>query len=290
MIALASPEQDPFSARYVHELNAHEWHVEEVYAQALAGVCSNTTRVLDCGANVGHTVALAAALGCHVTAYELQPRLHILTKLTAAANGWQDRVVLRSGVAPRPGTFGPFMYTPLGTSSGYPNVNMFPSTTGNCTQSDSPYCEKQVEIVNILEDFNTNIQFVKLDTDSNELELMLALIDKMNKTGLDIINFIVEGNMPVPMPTNSTPIYQLCVMGYHAFLLANPKLSPFYDPIASVMHRVKMKGYIEDAFYVKECTSLDTIIGHIRKWNGNFVGNWWLTKDKTQYAALVAPS
>lgn len=291
MITLASPDQDPFSARFAEELNSHEWHVEEAFAQALEGKCDKQLgRVLDCGANIGTTMSLAASMGCHVIAYEMQPRMHFLMNLTVLANGWTDRVLVKSGVTVASGnSYGPFRYTPLGTADGYPNPNLFPTIEGSCPEPDGRYCEKAVSLVNILDDFNGDIELVKLDTDSNELELMSALIGKMKETGFKINNWIIEGNNPRQLAPEQTPVYELCVtMHYHTFLLDNPKLE-FYTPVAQYLHRVTMKGYIHDAYYIKDgCSGIVHVLNHIRhNFNAYFVGNLWLTNDENLLKILV---
>jgi len=252
MIALASPEQDALSARLMRETNGHEWHVESAYAQALHEECisGHQALVLDCGANVGQTMALAASLGCHVVGYELQPRLHKLLKLTAVANGWESRWTVRSGVSTKDNEtlHGPFQYTRLGTTAAYDDPTGFLSAGPcgcDCDPSSDPYCFRDVKMSNILNDFNSDVSLVKLDVDSSELLVMIALMDKMKDSGLRIKNFIVEGNNIANLTPLENPIYRLCAeMGYYPFLLDGPD---FFSGLESMVIEVKNTAYIHIA-------------------------------------------
>lgn len=291
MLALAFPHQDPFSARLIHELNGHEWHVEEVYAQALAKACSAGPRakVLDMGANVGHTMALAASLGCSVVGYELQPRLHRLINVTITANGWNDRVFIRAGAGTEDGMppVGPKEYTHLSSEQGYLDVNNFPHFQGDCASPDGVYCERPVSVVNVLRDFDQDLAFVKLDMDSSELVLLRALVEKMKATGLKIANVVIEGNNPQQIATRDTALFEMCdALGFHAFVLDSP--ANFYGPVAHLLKLVKNRGFIGHAYYVPDAPTLEIVIEHVRaKFSSRFVGNFWLTSDPLQVAELV---
>jgi FkbM family methyltransferase len=289
IIALASPEQDPLSARLMHETNAREWHVESAYAQALHEECLIGGLVLDCGANVGQTMALAASLGCHVVGYELQPRLHVLLKLTAIANGWENRWTVRSGVSYKENDIisGPLRYTTLGTVDDFAEPTGFlTSSESDCELASDPYCFKDIKLSNILDDFTSDVSLVKLDVDGIELLLMNALMDKMKGSRLHIKNFIVEGNNLANLTPKKNPIYRLCAeMQYHPFLLDGPD---FFTGLENLVVEVKNSGYISRAFYVADCENVAKLIQGIgERFGGSFSGNWWLTSEEKHLKLLM---
>ena len=279
MLATPSPEQDPFSARLIHSLNGREWHVEEAFAEALPALCKNGGKVIDAGANIGHTVALAASLGCRVVAYELQPRLHKLIKISALANDWD--VTVRNGASHLDSqVIGPINYYPLDTMKGYRNAESFLScSVGDCSPSPgNKRCITSVPLDNILRDLDGDLALVKLDVDSIELDLLQALTDKMKSSGHKIHNFILEGNNPRHIPVQDTAVYSLCLSGYSVIFLNSPNIDTFYSPILHLTKRISTKGYLGDAMYVKNCSSLLIVMQHVVDKFGGFIGNIWITK------------
>lgn len=122
---------------------------------------------MDIGSNIGYMSTFMASLGSHVVSIEPQFDLVEAFKKTVIVNGWRHRVRVAPGFA----TFDDSLTSQTRGMGGAWRLNF----GGKVTFWDAPY----VDVGSFLKD--ETYDFVKVDTDSVDGEILQGIIDMVKK-------------------------------------------------------------------------------------------------------------
>jgi FkbM family methyltransferase len=197
-----------------------EYHVREVIASFLTGCTFRKCLAVDIGANIGYFAGAMAALGSHVIAIERQTDLIESFEGTVCINGWQDRAqTLNAWIG---------INSPKGEQANVPEGDLGRPISGGkaLTRRQKPV----LPVVNIKDLIaGQNVDFIKIDIDSIEGQLLIELERIINAKEANITTMIIELNYDDGLkPTLVNALMRLQAShGYHIYVV-NCHLHKFF--------------------------------------------------------------
>jgi FkbM family methyltransferase len=160
-----------------------EWFVRETVASFLVPCLYRKCVVLDLGANLGYVTSWMASLGAHVTAIEPQKDLVKALRSTLRVNCWEDRVSLHNAFV---------SWDEKNVGESRTATHLWRANNKAAVKTDhftAPYFVLPVELS---KDSMRKIDFIKLDIDSFELEIIEFLESFMARTSFQFTTLLFE--------------------------------------------------------------------------------------------------